>query len=121
VAILSYGIMVARSLTLAARLEAEGRSVSVISCHTLKSIDTAGLAKVLGDHGKVVVMEEHVSRGGLSAMVKEVAWDTRAACRLDCFTLQDAFIHLYGSYDELLAAHGLGFDQVLAAVTAPAG
>jgi transketolase len=119
VAILSYGITVARALALAARLESEGRSVSVVSCHTLKPIDVAGLAQVLATHGQVVVMEEHVPRGGLSSIVKEVAWDTRAACRLDCFTLQDAFIHCYGSHEDLLSAHGLGMDHVLAAVTAP--
>ncbi len=120
VAILSYGIMVGRALTLAARLEAEGRSVSVVSCHTLKPIDSEGVAQVLADHGQVVVMEEHVPRGGLCSIVKEIAWDTRATCRLDCFTLQDSFIHFYGSHDELLAVHGLGLDQMHAAVTAPA-
>ncbi len=120
VAILSYGITVARALSLAARLEAEGRSVSVVSCHTLKPFDAAGLAQVLATHGQVVVMEEHVPRGGLSSIVKEAAWDTRAACRLDCFTLQDAFIHCYGSHEDLLSAHGLGLDRVYAAVTAPA-
>ncbi len=120
VAILSYGIMVGRALTLATRLEKEGRSVSVVSCHTLKPIDSAGVAQVLAAHGHVVVMEEHVPRGGLSSIVKEVAWDTRAACRLDCFSLKDAFIHCYGSHDELLSAHGLGLDQVHAALTRPA-
>ena len=38
---------------------------------------------------------------------KQIAWDTRANCRLDTFTLQDAFIHNYGSHDDLLSAHGI--------------
>ena len=44
--------------------------------------------------------------------VKELAWDTDASCRLDTFTLKDAFIHCYGSHDDILDAHGLGVPEL---------
>ena len=47
---------------------------------------------------------------------KQIAWDTRATCRLDTFTLQDAFIHNYGSHDDLLAAHGIELGSIAAQV-----
>jgi transketolase len=46
--------------------------------------------------------------------VKELAWNTAAECRLDTFTLQDAFIHCYGSHDDILDAHGLGTSEMRA-------
>jgi transketolase len=42
----------------------------------------------------------------------------QARCRLDTFTLQDAFIHNYGSHDDLLAAHGLEVSAIAAQVGA---
>jgi hypothetical protein len=32
------------------------------------------------------------------------------------FSLKDEFIHFYGKYDELLAAHGLSVDLVMQAL-----
>lgn len=118
VCILSYGVIMHKAMQLAERLEAKGRSVSVISCHTLKPLDVDGIEAALHRHRHVIVIEEHAPQGGLAAMTKQTAWDTRAQCRLDTFTLQDAFIHNYGSHDDLLAAHGLELGRIAARVGA---
>ena len=55
-----------------------------------------------------------VPRGGLAGQVKELAWEQRVDCRLDTFTLQDHFIHNYGSHSDLLAAHGLDLPTISA-------
>ena len=39
-------------------------------------------------------------------------WEAHARCRLDVFSLQDAFIHTYGSPGQLLAAHGLDLASI---------
>ena len=106
-AILSYGITVAMSLEIAQQLELQGKSVAIISCHTIKPLDQLGIQHVLKSHDHVTVIEEHVPHGGLGSRVKEIAWDMGANCRLDCFSLKDEFIHFYGSHTELLAEHGL--------------
>ncbi len=113
VALLSYGISVGMALKVAAKLEAAGKSVSVLSCHTIKPLDRAGVEQVLSSHKQVAVIEEHVPHGGLGSRVKEIAWDTRANCRLDTFSLKDEFIHCYGTHEELLRAHGLSVEDVL--------
>ena len=113
VALLSYGIAIGMAKKVAAKLEASGKSVSVISCHTIKPLDRAGVEQVLASHKQVAVIEEHVPHGGLGSRVKEIAWDSRANCRLDTFSLKDEFIHCYGTHDELLRAHGLSVDHVL--------
>jgi transketolase len=112
-AILTYGPLIAQALEVAARLEARGESVSVVSVHTLKPLDRDGIAAALADHARVIVMEENVPHGALASRVKAIAWDTKAACDLKVFTLKDEFIHFYGTYEELLAQHGLSVDQVL--------
>ncbi len=116
VALLSYGITVAMAKEIAARLEARGKSVSVLSCHTIKPLDRAGIEQVLSAHKQVAVIEEHVPHGGLGSRVKEIAWEGRAKCSLETFSLKDEFIHCYGSHDELLHAHGLHAERVVQAL-----
>jgi transketolase len=113
VCILSYGVITKLAVQLADRLQAAGRSVSVVSCHTVKPLDRAGIAEALGRHKHVIVIEEHAPQGGLAPQTKQIAWETQARCELDTFTLQDAFIHNYGSHDDLLAAHGISLEAIL--------
>jgi transketolase len=112
VCILSYGVITKMAAELADRLAAQGHSVSLVSAHTVKPLDRAGVAQALASHKHVVVIEENVPSGGLAPQTKEIAWDSGAKCRLDTFTLQDKFIHNYGSHDDLLAAHGLSVAQI---------
>lgn len=116
VCILTYGVITAMAVKIADKLAAQGRSVSLVSAHTLKPLDRDGITAALQQHRHVVVIEEHAPQGGLAPQVKQIAWDVRASCRLDTFTLQDAFIHNYGSTNDLLAAHGLSPERILAAI-----
>jgi transketolase len=112
--ILSYGTTVKMAMELSAKLEADGESVSVVSCHTVKPLDAEGVAKSLRSHKRVIVMEEHVPHGGLGSRVKEIAWDIQAPCQLKAFSLQEKFIHCYGDHADLLKAHGLSVEQIYA-------
>lgn len=117
-AFLAYGpAMVATALALADRVEtATGQPATVVSAHTLKPFDEEGAATILQSHDRVVAIEEHVPRGGLGSRLKEIAWDRRAPCALHCFSLQDAFIHCYGSHHDLLERHGLTEPQIAEAL-----
>lgn len=110
VAIISYGITLAMAVDLAKKYEKQGRSVSIISCHTIKPLDTHGVVQMLENHDNVVCLEEHVPHGGLSSRLKEVAYDHKTKTKLSCFTLKDEFIHFYGNHQELLKEHGLHLD-----------
>ena len=112
IALLSYGTSLAMVFEIAKKLEEQGKSVSVLSCHTIKPIDVEGVKQVLSNHNHVAVIEEHVPHGGLGSRVKEIAWDQQANCKLDCFSLKDEFIHFYGSYIELLEEHGLSVKAI---------
>jgi transketolase len=114
VCILTYGPIVKRAFALAVRFETAGKSTAVVSVHTLKPLDREGLVQLMQKFAHVVVIEEGAPNGSLAMRVKELAWDADARCRIDTFTLQDAFIHCYGSHDDILDAHGLGVAEISA-------
>ena len=97
----------------AERIESKtGKSVAVVSVHSLKPLDEEGIAKTLARFPVVGVIEEHAPYGGLGPRVKAIAFDSGARCALRSFALQDQFIHTYGSHAELLKAHGLDPDRI---------
>tara|TARA_B100000886_G_scaffold156214_1_gene106384 strand:- start:5676 stop:6593 length:918 start_codon:yes stop_codon:yes gene_type:complete len=114
--ILSYGVIMKQAMEVSDALAAKGQSVSLVSCHTLKPLDYEGIAKLLMDHKRVIVIEENAPSGGLVSMVKQIAWDNAAKCNLHAFGLKDEFIHNYGSHEDLLNSHGIGVSRILAAV-----
>jgi len=116
VCLLTYGVITKMATAVADRLQSQGRSVSLVSTHTIKPLDREGIIEALKAHKQVIVIEEHAPQGGLAPQTKQIAWDIKATCRLDTFTLQDAFIHNYGSHDDLLAAHGLSCERILESV-----
>ncbi len=113
VCILAYGVIMKLAVEVADHLQAAGKSVSVVSSHTIKPLDRTGIEQALRTHKKVIVIEEHAPQGGLAPQTKQIAWDIQAKCALHTFTLKDAFIHNYGSHDDLLAAHGLSLEHIL--------
>jgi transketolase len=113
VCILAYGPITKMASDLAAKFEARGESVSLVSVHTLKPLDTEGLVDALASHRRVVVIEE-TAPYALGLRVKALAWESQARCRIDTFSLKDAFIHTYGAPAELLAAHGLELSTIAA-------
>jgi transketolase len=113
VCLLSYGPITKMAFDVAERIESKtGKSVAIVSVHTLKPLDEAGIANVVRRFPVVAVIEEHAPYGGLGPRVKEVAWDSGARCALRTFSLKDEFIHVYGTHAELLKAHGLDADLI---------
>jgi transketolase len=116
VCILTYGCIAKMATQVADQLQAQGKSVSLVSVHTVKPLDREGIADALKRHRHVIVIEEHVPQGGLAPQTKQLAWDMQATCKLDTFTLKDEFIHNYGSWEDLLAAHGISVPIIMAKV-----
>src|SRR3546814_13636986 len=79
------------AIEVARRLEAAGRSVTIASCHTIKPLDVEGITALLRSHRQDVVIEEAAPGGGLGAQVQVLPWDAGASCRIDAFSLRDAF------------------------------
>lgn len=113
IAIISYGITLSTAKEVADELESKGKSISLISCHTIKPLDTDGIKSIFNNHKEVVVIEEHVPHGGLGSRVKELAFDSKYEGKVNCFSLKDEFIHFYGNHQELLSKHGLSKEIII--------
>jgi transketolase len=107
VCILTYGPIVKRAMAAADWFEGRGQQTSVYSVHTLKPLDQPRIIEILKQFQHVIVIEECAPNGGLAMQVRALASISGGTARLDTFTLQDAFIHCYGSHDDILDAHGL--------------
>ena len=116
VCILTYGVIISLADKIAQNLDDKGKKPSLVSCHTLKPLDTEGIVKVLQNYSLVIVIEEHAPQGGLGAQVKQIAWDHQAKCLLQTFSLKDDFIHNYGSRESLLEAHGLSEKLIMSEI-----
>ena len=112
--VISYGPTVAKAVELSNYIENSlGESASVIACHTIKPLDKEGIKAALDEHENVIVLEEHVPHGGLGSRIKELAWDMKAKCQLNTFSLRDKFIHSYGTHEQLLSAHHFSVDDFI--------
>lgn len=110
--ILGYGPTLKMGVDAAIAMEAKGLSVAVASVHTLKPLDREGIAKLLQQFGRVVVLEEMVPSGGLADAVKGIAWEAGVRCKLECLSLKDEFLHVYGGHADVLAAHGISTSEI---------
>lgn len=115
--IIGYGPILGLAMDAAESLKAMGEEIAVISAHTLKPLDRAGIAQMLQSFERVVVLEEMVPHGGLAAAVKCIAYDIGSECFVQTLSLKDEFIHRYGSHDDLREAHGLTFANLVEALS----
>lgn len=111
--IVGYGTILKMGMEIAAKLEEKGESTAVVSLHTVKPLDQDGLAKILAQFRRVIVLEEMSPNGSIGKEVKALAYESGSTAKVHAFSLQDEFIHCYGKHEELLAAHGLSAQAIL--------
>ena len=113
VAILTYGSISKKAIDFGEALRDSGHQVSVFGCHTVKPLDEAGIKTILKKFKRLVIIEEATPTASLGRRIKEIAWDSEAKIKIDAFSLQDQFIHCYGSHDDLLEVHGLSIPVMM--------
>ncbi|MCL1912375.1 MAG: transketolase family protein [Eubacteriaceae bacterium] len=105
VAIFACGIMVARALSAAKDLEAEGISAAVVNCSTLKPFDEGFFARIAGSVKGIVTCEEHSIYGGLNSVVSQAAGKL-SPLPIEAVAIGDTFGES-GKPAELLEKYGL--------------
>lgn len=71
VAIIACGPLTHEALLAAQKLEAQGKSVYVVNCPSIKPLDEKLIAEVAKKSGAIVTVEEHQITGGLGGAVAE--------------------------------------------------
>jgi transketolase len=113
VTVVANGMMVAPALEAAERLGAEGVQTRVLDVHTLCPLDRAALSAAAAETGAVVVVEEHLRRGGLGAVVAQAVAESHP--------VPMRFLGLNGYAESghpaaLLAKYGLTAERIMEAV-----
>lgn len=119
VTLVACGTTVARCVSAAERLDAEGISAGVVNMHTIKPLDTVALDKAVAGRDLVVTVEEHSVIGGLGSAVAEVLAETGGP-PLVRLGVPDSFPKV-GSPDYVLTTVGLDPDSIADAVRVQLG
>ncbi|MBI5569126.1 MAG: transketolase [Desulfomonile tiedjei] len=108
VCLLSTGNMLPVVVEAAEELARAGVSAQVVSCHTVKPLDTALLAEAFAKFTTVLTVEEHSIIGGLGASVAQwLSSGPRRRARLCCVSTPDSFVHQAGSHQYMRERFGL--------------
>ena len=112
ICVLGYGPILKLAKEANENLKSQNIKCSIVSVHTIKPLDTNGIIKILNSYKKVIVIEEMSPIGGLSDIIKRIAWDNQNQIEIKSISLKDEFIHIYGSHKQLLEAHGITLENL---------
>jgi transketolase len=103
VCLISTGSMLPESLEAATLLERQGKSVSVISMHTVKPLDMLMLEKIFHRYACIATIEEHSTLGGLGSAVAEwlIDEDQVYPAKFVRFGCKDVFLHASGGQSKI--------------------
>ena len=116
VALFGYGVMLLRLLAAAEELGRRGISATVAEVHTIKPLDTDGVARLLRECGAAVTAEDHTIIGGLGSAVMEAAGEL-APVPIARIGLRDEFPGS-GHPEALLDRYGMGVKDIVEAAAA---
>ncbi|MGL5428047.1 MAG: transketolase family protein [Cetobacterium sp.] len=114
VAILATGLMTAKALEAAEKLEAEGVSVRVINVGTIKPLDGETVLKAAQETKFIVTAEEHSVIGGLGSAVSEFLSETHPTL-VKKVGIYDKFGQS-GKAEELLEKYELTADKLVSVI-----
>jgi len=113
VTLIATGIMVARALEAADKLDNEGISTRVLEIHTIKPLDEKAVLQAARETGAIVTAEEHSILGGLGSTVAEVLAKNYPV-PMEMIGILDTFAES-GGYEELLDKYGMGVIDIVEA------
>ena len=111
VCIIACGLMVAKALEAAKKLESEGVDAAVVNMHTIKPIDSETILKMNSQCKAIITVEEHSIIGGLGSAVAEVLAG-HAGAKFARVGVQDKF-GKSGKPDLLFEEYGLTADNIV--------
>lgn len=111
ITVIATGMMVAKALEAANKLETEGISVRVINMSTIKPIDREITVKAAKETKAIITAEEHSIIGGLGAMVSAVVCD-ECPTKVRMIGVKDVFGQS-GTPDELMEKYNLTSEAIV--------
>jgi len=113
ITLIATGVMVARTLEAADKLEKERVSTQVLEIHTIKPLDERLILQAAKETGGIVTAEEHSILGGLGSAVAELLVKHHPV-PVEMVGISDTFAES-GGYEELLDKYGMGVSDIVKA------
>ncbi len=114
VTLIATGVMLAKALEAADKLEKERVNTQVLEIHTIKPLDERIILQAAKETGAIVTAEEHSILGGLGSAIAELLAKHHPV-PVEMVGILDTFAES-GSYEKLLDRYGMSvFDIVKAA------
>lgn len=107
--IISTGIMIHEAINIANQFK---NKVGVIDIYQLKPLNEEKLSKLLSSYKKIVVLEEHLSYGGLATIVADVLADYSLNKEFLRVGLPDENCFIYGDRDYMHQQIGISSPQI---------
>jgi len=114
IGIVASGYPVGLAVKAAEDVAKEGISVEVLDLHTIKPFDRDSIIKMAKKTGAIITIEEHNVIGGLGSAVSEVVGEN-IPVPIERIGIQDKFGESALEYGELLEAHGITVENIIAA------
>jgi transketolase len=114
IGIIATGPILAKALSVAKKLDAEGKKVVVMNVSTIKPLDEDAVIKLAHKYGALVTCEEHQMNGGLGSAIAETL-SAHFPVPIEFVAVKDKFGQS-GKPDELLEHYGLGEKDIYKAV-----
>lgn len=115
--LVSTGGLLPTAVEAAEILSKSGKSVRVLSMHTVKPLDTDAIDDAIQDTGHIFSLEEHNVIGGLgSAIAEHISESSQALKAFKRFAIQDKFTKTSGSQNDLRELHGLTAPQIASVI-----
>lgn len=113
VALLVAGVLLPSAIAAAEILAARGIAAEVVSCPTVKPLDTELLRRVFSTHRLVATLEEHSILGGFGGSVAEwVSNQPHSGASLLRFGTPDEFLHETCEQEDALIKYGLTAEAI---------
>ena len=114
--VITSGISTEEALRAREALEAAGVSIRHVHINTIKPFDENALLDHIGSVSKgVVVLENHLTEGGIGSLVAEIMADNGIGKRLTRLGLKDTFAH-GGSRPYLMKYYGLDASALVSGI-----
>lgn len=117
ITIISTGPHLSTAIEANKKLIDKGIKSDVIYIHTIRPLDVELIRRSVEKTKKVVIIEEHMTTGGLGDDVLRTTYDI-PGLKFKSISIQDKFVTGYGSYEELTESCGLTSSAIIQTVNA---
>lgn len=114
--IIAHGAMVAYALDIAEEMASRGIDIRVIDMYSIKPLDEELALRAVRETGRILVVEDHLRRGGLSGAIAELYMDEGIVPRgFKRLGIPDVYPG-YGTGEQLREKYGYGKAGIIAAI-----